>query len=494
MSQDIYQLKVMLRHSQPLIWRRIQVEGDTTLGELHDVLQIVMGWENDHLHAFRVGRTSYGIPDPEFSTDVQDEDMVFLDEVAAKGDTFIYEYDFGDGWEHEIKVEKILSAEPEVNYPVCLSGERACPPEDCGGVYGYQRLLEILGNPEHEEYADMAEWIGDEFDPETLDIDAINAELNIIEAGAIPPASVYSDEELAGFDSEELLDLMIGDEDRVPRNVIDECARRGDEMVERLRPLLKDDDVWDGDADLGEWWLLLHAVMILGLIPSEHAGFLLIDFMRRMSDAEEDSLQEWLAGYWPALFRNKPETVFSPLRELCQDRSVSWFIRANAIDAVVADAKRNGELVLEQTLAWLADIAAKEQEDWELRLSAGYVLLCFPRARYRALLDDLVSRQPERMVYFSADEVQKAYAEMKDQPEWECFQNPWQFYEPEAIEKRQQRWEEEIIANEAGEWEEDDWDFDADVFTPDVREIPKTGRNDPCPCGSGKKYKKCCLQ
>ncbi|MBI3771478.1 MAG: DUF1186 domain-containing protein [Gammaproteobacteria bacterium] len=494
MGQNIYQLKVTLSHSQPPIWRCLQVKGDTTLEELHDVLQAAMGWSNSHLHVFRAGRISYGEPDPHFPDDTINERKIRLDKIVTEGDTFIYEYDFGDSWEHEIKVEKILSAESGASYPVCLAGECACPPEDCGGIPGYDYLLEALSDPANPKYTELLEWIDEDFDPEAFDLDAVNAALGSGEIDSILPPPVYSDEQLAQLDSEELLDLMIDDEDRVPRNVIDECACRGDEMVGLLSELLADDDIWSGECELGEWWLLLHAVMILGLIPSERAGLLLIDFMRRMSDAEEDSLQEWLAGYWPALFQNKSETVVSPMRELCQDRSVDWFIRANAIDVVVADTKRNGESALEQAIDWLAGIAAEEREDWELRLSAGYVLLCFPRTRHRALLDDLVSRQPERVVYFSADEVQKAYLEMKDQPEWECFKNPWQFYDPEAIEKRQQRWEEEIIANESGEWEEDDWDFDADVFTPYMREIPKTGRNDPCPCGSGKKYKKCCLQ
>lgn len=314
------------------------------------------------------------------------------------------------------------------------------------------------------------------------------------DAGVIPPVPVYADEELAGLDSDELLELMIDDEDRVPRNVIDECARRGDEMVELLSEFLTGDDNWNGEAELGEWWLLLHAVMILGLISSERAGSLLVEFMRRMSRAEAEDLQDWLAGYWPALFQNKPEAVFAPLRELCHDRSLDWYIRANAISAVIAAAQRHGESAFEQALDWLAGIAADEQEDWDLRLCSGNTLLDFPRARNRALLDDLAARQSGLGAHFSAGEVQKAYTEMNDQPEWERFKNPWQFYDPEAIETRRQRWEKELIASESDASNEDDWDFEEDVVTTYVREAPKTGRNDPCPCGSGKKYKKCCLQ
>lgn len=491
MSQNIYQIKVTLYHSHPPIWRRIQIKGDIKLEKLHDVLQIAMGWSNSHLHVFRVGRISYGEPDPHFPDDTIDERDIRLDKIVTKGDTFIYEYDFGDSWEHEIKVEKILSVESGTHYPVCLAGERACPPEDCGGFPGYDRLLEALSDPVNPKYTELLEWIDEDFDPEIFDLDAVNVALSSSETDLIPPAPIYADEQLASLDSVALLELMIHDEDRVPRNVIDECARRGDGMVELLNDLLSDADNWNGEATLGEWWRLLHAVMILGLMPSARAGLLLIDFMQSMSRAEDDGLQDWLSGYWPALFQNKPETVFSPLRDLCEDRSLDWYIRVNATDAVIAAAQYRSESALEHALDWLASISADEQEDWDLRLCCGNTLLNFPRARHRALLDDLAAQQSGWGLHFSADEVQKAYREIKDQPEWERFKNPWQFYDAEAIEHRRQRWEQEILADQE---KEDNWIGADDAWASYIREIPKVGRNDPCPCGSGKKYKKCCLQ
>lgn len=174
---NIYQLKITLKHSRPPIWRRIQVKGDTKLGKLHRIVQEAMGWTDSHLHAFRIGRAVYGVPDPDFITDIENERSIRLDKIAAEGSTFIYEYDFGDGWEHDIKVEKILNAEPNVHYPVCLAGKRACPPEDCGGVPGYEYLLEILSDPKHEEYEERREWLGEEFDPEAFDIDGVNQAL-----------------------------------------------------------------------------------------------------------------------------------------------------------------------------------------------------------------------------------------------------------------------------------------------------------------------------
>ena len=172
---NIYQIKVTLKHTPP-IWRRIQVAADTKLGKLHHILQAAMGWTDSHLHAFRAGRTSYGVPDPDFPDDMEmeNERNVRLDRITAEGDTLIYEYDFGDGWEHELKIEKVLKAEPKTRYPVCLAGKRACPPEDCGGPWGYEHLLEVLRDPKHEEHDEMLEWAGPDVDPEAFDLGEVN--------------------------------------------------------------------------------------------------------------------------------------------------------------------------------------------------------------------------------------------------------------------------------------------------------------------------------
>ena len=170
----IYRIKVTLRHIAPPIWRRIEVPGDIKLGKLHDVIQMAMGWTDSHLHGFRVGHVNYGVPNPDFPDDTQNERNVRLDQIADEGDTIIYDYDFGDSWEHDLKIEKILPPEPDAHYPRCLKGSRACPPEDCGGPPGYERLLEALHDPKHEEHEEMREWIGGDFDPEAFDLDEVN--------------------------------------------------------------------------------------------------------------------------------------------------------------------------------------------------------------------------------------------------------------------------------------------------------------------------------
>jgi hypothetical protein len=142
-APEIYQLKVTLKGSKPPIWRRFQVALDGTLADLHPILQRVLGWEDQHLHQFRVGRELFGVRDPHdpFSADVIDERRVRLSEVLpAEKAKLRYEYDFGDSWDHELVLEKILPPDPAAELPRCLAGKRACPPEDCGGLWGYAEL------------------------------------------------------------------------------------------------------------------------------------------------------------------------------------------------------------------------------------------------------------------------------------------------------------------------------------------------------------------
>jgi hypothetical protein len=177
----IYHLRVSLEGMEPLIWRRLQVPGSASLGWLHAVIQVAMGWTNSHLHQFVVGKQIYS--DPTFDLDeyedgprVLDENKIaVLDIVPRAKSTFVYEYDFGDSWDHRITVEKILDQDPRAEtFAQCLDGERACPPEDCGGVWGYADLLQIIRNPKHKEYKSMMEWLGGKFDAEAFNRDKIN--------------------------------------------------------------------------------------------------------------------------------------------------------------------------------------------------------------------------------------------------------------------------------------------------------------------------------
>lgn len=170
----VYQLKVSLKGVRPPVWRRIQVAGDLTLTQLHQVLQIVMGWTDTHLHQFIIGGERYAIPSPEdWGERPSDERKVRLVDFAKAQTRFRYEYDFGDGWEHDLVVEEATETAP-LAPALCIEGRRSCPPEDCGGPFGYAEFLQIIANPKHDEHAERLEWIGRKFDPEDFNLALVN--------------------------------------------------------------------------------------------------------------------------------------------------------------------------------------------------------------------------------------------------------------------------------------------------------------------------------
>lgn len=168
---SVYQLEVTLHDTKPPIWRRVLVDGASTLDHVHEVIQAAFGWWNCHLHEFEIGETRYGVPDPDedWGPPTNDESKVRLDSVATEGSKFEYVYDFGDWWRHKIVVEKVLPADPTTTVPTCIDGRRACPPEDCGSTWGFYELLKILADPTHPEHDERREWIGRAFDPEAFD-------------------------------------------------------------------------------------------------------------------------------------------------------------------------------------------------------------------------------------------------------------------------------------------------------------------------------------
>lgn len=172
--ERLYQFKITLLESKPPIWRRIQVK-NCTLDTLHEHIQTAMGWTNSHLHQFEIDGKRYGDPeliDDEFEDfHCIDSTVTKVSEVVSKTGKrfhFQYEYDFGDDWQHEVLYEGCLRAEKGQRYPLCVEGERACPPEDVGGVWGYAEYLEARADPKHEQHGEMLQWRGP-FDPEEFD-------------------------------------------------------------------------------------------------------------------------------------------------------------------------------------------------------------------------------------------------------------------------------------------------------------------------------------
>lgn len=171
------QLRIELREVRPLVWRRLLVPETVTLAKLHGILQWTMGWMNSHLHEFEIARQRYGVPDTEWEPPgaVTDERRVRLKPLLEAGvRRFTYVYDFGDHWEHLIKVEDLVPPCDGLQPIVCLAGENACPPEDVGGVPGYAEFLAALADPKHEEHASLREWIGYPFNPTAFDVVAVN--------------------------------------------------------------------------------------------------------------------------------------------------------------------------------------------------------------------------------------------------------------------------------------------------------------------------------
>lgn len=177
----VYQIKITLRYLRPPIWRRVLVPAEMTFADLHDVIQLTMGWGNSHLHEFTVEKRAIGMAELQDEFELENERKVHLqDVVTGEKFRFRYQYDFGDNWEHDILVEKISPPDPTLKLPHCVKGKRACPPDDVGGVWGFADFVEALADPNHPEHEDLAEWYGDKFDPEAFDLDAANQALSIL--------------------------------------------------------------------------------------------------------------------------------------------------------------------------------------------------------------------------------------------------------------------------------------------------------------------------
>jgi hypothetical protein len=184
-ASTIFQIKMTLKGIAPPIWRRIHMP-DCTLEELHEIIQVTMGWEFEHLYRFTIGGVDYA--DLEMTSDEEVEDACGTRSSAVlltenRRPRFSYEYDFGDEWIHQLIVEERFLPKAEVKYPICVGGQRACPPEDCGGPWAYSDFVEAIGNPDHRRHDELLEWVGGEFDPERFDLAVVNEELAALREG-----------------------------------------------------------------------------------------------------------------------------------------------------------------------------------------------------------------------------------------------------------------------------------------------------------------------
>ena len=185
---EVAQIRITLTDLTPEIWRHVLVPASITLAGLHEVIQAAMGWEDAHLHMFQIDGNRYGLPENEAGgLELLDGAQYQLGDLVMEGDRLLYVYDFGDDWRHEIIVEAIRSRAKDKTVPAVLAGERACPPEDCGGPYQYPEMLAALGDPDHEDHEHYLEWIG-KFDAESFDLNLANKRL---QAMAFPSRSSH---------------------------------------------------------------------------------------------------------------------------------------------------------------------------------------------------------------------------------------------------------------------------------------------------------------
>lgn len=325
----------------------------------------------------------------------------------------------------------------------------------------------------------------------------------------------FAQDELAQLSDEALSDLIPPLEDRVPLSIIDECAAREDFFASLFREYLNNEEIFRSDADDTSpgIWPSLHAIMICGRIHNADAAHALLNALTMQSRHPDHDLWDWIGGFWPALFGEKVPWVAEALQRVAQDDEVYEITRYLAYEILLAYYDKKN-LVTEQNklLEQLKDRIASQPRTKSLRYQLAQLLIDVPRPSHRSLLDQLVHDQKyceSGLKHFDQADIDKAYCEGGD-PGWSRFTDPWQFYDPHAIARRQLRWLEESRFDESYDESfvddveesgfEEDYDdiFSEDIFDHDRipvhRDAPKIGRNDPCPCGSGKKYKKCCMQ
>jgi hypothetical protein len=302
------------------------------------------------------------------------------------------------------------------------------------------------------------------------------------------PLPHYPDEKLRELTARDLVHLMALNEDRVPRNVIEECARRGSDAVTELADALEVRLLHHCRDTTGVWWLPLHAVQVLGLMSTPLAGEMLVRRMRAMHQLHQSSpdfeLQDELCHFWPAFFANKPSEIIRPMQALLADERNDADFRLHVMEVLLATAANEGAEALDRELDVAARLLTAPGLSDDFRMLVAMLLINFPRDRYRAPLEHLLRRfwvPPE----FMANQLALIYRRGTDHPPWHHFGNPLVFYEEEQMRDRHEM--------RRGFVEQPDFHATSQPMPAFVAPRTEVGRNDACPCGSGKKHKKCCL-
>jgi hypothetical protein len=419
-TETIYRMRIDLRGAKPPIWRRIEVP-DCTLAELHVAIQRAIGWTDSHLHQFEIDGEGYSCPSPfggDEYMDTIDSTNVWLSEVIrGKGTKFDYLYDFGDSWEHTIKVEAVEPSEPSVVYPRCLTGKRNCPPEDCGGIWGYENLLEILSDPEHPEYEDRIDWCG-ELDPEKFNAAECSREMQS-RFSAVKQPRRHASTGSTDFD---------------------------------IRKEFFDDDGEIDDDEFQEWCTRLLNKFAgspeFNSLPNGNYGF--VDYLLQsgakylgvsLATMSVPDLNEIVFEIIPRKTMVEVERAADVIREF------NAFFRFVGREYSLASAKKLADVLNDQAATRLGKELGTES-------SFGMAKSFF--AQGKAAGYDMTS--PHDLNLFAT-----------------AYNN-------------------EVGLSHSGSGSEGLSSVESDDYEPTIRrQSPRIGRNDPCHCGSGRKYKKCCL-
>lgn len=321
----------------------------------------------------------------------------------------------------------------------------------------------------------------------------------LIQASEIPPDDnieslirnndqTLSAETLRDMPDDNLLSFIMTMGDALPLGVVQVSAEREASMLPLISDLLAQPQTWQ-TTDEFAWWAPLHCIFILGKMQSAEAAAQLVKVLKHPRIHQLDNLWDWVAGYWPSLFENKIAYASEALSEIVNDLELNLYQRYDALECLLFYAQTQSPETLNKTIDETVQLIESIDITDDARYLFANLLLDFPRQRHKPQLEKMVQQQKQYgdgTKHFDMESIESAYVR-GDNPEWLRFSDPWKFYDLEEIIKRQYRWQQEEM--DFDQYNHDD-DHATDTY---IRETPKVGRNDPCPCGSGKKYKKCCL-
>lgn len=425
-ADTVYTFKLELDGSHPSIGRTLEVPGEASLGYLHQVIQAVMGWKDSHLHQFFINKKKYSAPsfEMEEGPPVLNEFKYSLNSLnLLKGDKIHYEYDFGDSWEHTLTVEGI--SQKPLTHAVCLDGERACPPEDCGGIPGYCDLLETLSDPEDKEYQTMRKWVGNKFNPEKFDLDSINRKLKKL------PRLKSGDEkheDIRSFDPVYLKKLL----DKTGFSYKSLPFIHGVLTLIEISPLFSKETCELIEEEAGKCSLIFDFKEedIAGLGVTDKRIHPVLDYLDSVSEQLLQTLQD--ESFDPYFGEHPPETPgLLVAKEWCEGFTTALQYKIEK---------------------WL-----KENRIDEKTIKTIYEATAF--------------------VFYCASPIEAGKHGEKAKKIKQLFEDPKKIVSCSVLDLR------DLFS---------DYEATLNALPSPMKPEPKTGRNDPCPCGSGKKFKKCC--